>query len=49
MERLGESSKRCGEDGEVEVKKKKRKSSSCGVCQRKSKVEQFSQRGRTSA
>ena len=27
MERLGESSKRCGADGEVEVKKKKRKSS----------------------
>ena len=26
MERLGESSKRCGADGEVEVKKKKRKS-----------------------
>ena len=28
MERLGESSKRCGADGEVEVKKQKRKSSS---------------------
>ena len=27
MERLGESSKRCGADGEVEVKKKKKKSS----------------------
>ena len=27
MERLGESSKRCGADGEVEVKKKKRNSS----------------------
>ena len=27
MERLGESSKRCGADGEVEVEKKKRKSS----------------------
>ena len=31
MERLGESSKRCGADGEVEVKKKKRKSSSEAV------------------
>ena len=31
MERLGESGKRCGADGEVEVKKKKRKSSSEAV------------------
>ena len=31
MERLGESSKRCGADGEVEVKKKKRKSSNEAV------------------
>jgi len=31
MERLGESSKRCGADGEVEVKKKKRKSGSEAV------------------
>ena len=31
MERLGESSKTCGVDGEVEVKKKKRKSSSEAV------------------
>ena len=31
MERLGDSSKRCGADGEVEVKKKKRKSSSQAV------------------
>ena len=31
MERLGESSKRCGADGDVEVKKKKRKSSSEAV------------------
>ena len=31
MERLGESSKRCGADGEVEVKNKKRKSSSEAV------------------
>ena len=31
MERLGESSKRCRADGEVEVKKKKRKSSSEAV------------------
>ena len=28
MERLGESSKKCGSDGEVEVKKKQRRSSS---------------------
>ena len=31
MERLGESSKRCGADGEMEVKKEKRKSSSEAV------------------
>ena len=51
MERLGESSKRCGADGEVEVKKKKRKSSSEAVkfLREKSKVRPFSQRGRTSA
>ena len=51
MERLGESSKRCGADGEVEVKKKKEKEQqpSCGISQRQRKVRQFSQRGRTSA
>ena len=31
MERLGESSKRCGADGEVEVKKQNRKSGSEAV------------------
>ena len=31
MERLGESSKRCGADGKVEVKNKKRKSSNGAV------------------